>query len=55
MKILLTGSDDQLGYDFRQLFDRLGIKYIATDYKELDITDSRALESILLKIMTLPI
>ena len=44
MKILLTGSDDQLGYDFRQLFDRLGIKYIATDYKELDITDSRALE-----------
>ncbi len=44
MKILLTGSNGQLGYDFRQLFDRLGIEYTATDYKELDITDSRALE-----------
>ncbi len=44
MKILLTGSNGQLGYDFRQLFDRLGIGYVTTDYKELDITDSRALE-----------
>ena len=44
MKILLTGSNGQLGYDFRQLFDRLGIEYIATDYKELDITNDEELE-----------
>ncbi len=44
MKILLTGSNGQLGYDFRQLFDKLGIKYIATDYKELDITSDIDLE-----------
>ena len=44
MKILLTGSNGQLGYDFRQLFDRLRIKYIATDYKELDITSDADLE-----------
>ena len=44
MKILLTGSNGQLGHDFKKLFDKLNIEYIATDYKELDITDSRALE-----------
>ena len=44
MKILLTGSNGQLGYDFRWLFDRLGIEYIATDYKELDITNDEELE-----------
>ena len=44
MKILLTGSDGQLGYDFKRLFDRLGIRYIATDYKELDITKDEELK-----------
>ena len=37
--ILLTGANGQLGQDFQKLFDRLGIKYIATDYQELDITN----------------
>lgn len=37
--VLLTGANGQLGQDFQKLFDRLGVKYIATDYKELDITD----------------
>ena len=37
MKILLTGSNGQLGYDFKKLFDCLKIEYIATDYQELDI------------------
>ena len=44
MKILLTGSDGQLGYDFKKLFDELGIEYVATDYKELDITKDTELE-----------
>lgn len=44
MKILLTGSNGQLGYDFKKLFDKSGIEYIATDYKELDITDKDALD-----------
>ena len=39
MKVLLTGADGQLGYDFKKLFDSNGIDYIATDYKDLDITD----------------
>lgn len=43
MKILLTGSDGQLGHDFQKLFNNLGIKYTATDYKDLDITDNEAL------------
>ena len=44
MKILLTGSNGQLGYDFKKLFDSLKIKYIATDYEELDITNNESLE-----------
>ena len=36
--ILLTGSAGQLGNDFQKLFDDLGLEYIATDYKDLDIT-----------------
>ena len=43
MKILLTGADGQLGHDFRKLFDKLRIKYIATDFKELDITDKKSI------------
>ncbi len=45
MKILLTGSNGQLGYDFKKLFDELKIEYIATDYLELDITDDNVLNS----------
>lgn len=44
MKILLTGSNGQLGYDLKKLFDSLKIEYIATDYQELDITDNKSLE-----------
>jgi dTDP-4-dehydrorhamnose reductase len=39
MKVLLTGANGQLGYDFQRLFDSKKIDYTATDYKELDITD----------------
>lgn len=44
MKILLTGSNGQLGYSLTKLFDSLKIKYIATDYQELDIMDNEALK-----------
>ena len=37
--VLLTGADGQLGQDFQKLFDKSGIKYTATDYKELDVTN----------------
>lgn len=37
--VLLTGADGQLGQDFQKLFDKLEIKYTATDYKELDVTN----------------
>ena len=37
--VLLTGANGQLGQGFQKLFDKLGVKYIATDYQELDITN----------------
>ena len=43
MKILLTGSNGQLGHDFKKIFDRKNIEYIATDHKELDITNDEDL------------
>ena len=43
MKILLTGSNGQLGHDFKKIFDKKNIEYIATDYKELDITSDKDL------------
>lgn len=44
MKILLTGSNGQLGHDFKKIFNQKNIKYIATDYKELDITNNEDLK-----------
>lgn len=37
--ILITGANGQLGYDFQRIFREKKIDFIATDYKELDITD----------------
>ena len=37
--VLITGANGQLGKDFLKLFDKKGIKYQATDYENLDITD----------------
>ena len=42
-KILLTGSEGQLGHDFKILFDSLKIEYIATDHSILDISDEESL------------
>ena len=43
--ILLTGANGQLGQDFQKLFGSLELEYIATNYKELDITDIEVIRS----------
>lgn len=45
LKILLTGSDGQLGHDFQKLFDNLNINYVATDHKELNVSNDNELEN----------
>lgn len=40
--ILLTGGNGQLGTELRHLLDESGLEYVATDVKELDITDEQA-------------
>lgn len=42
MTCLITGSNGQLGTELRYLLDEQGIDYLATDAKELDITDEQA-------------
>jgi dTDP-4-dehydrorhamnose reductase len=44
MKIIVTGSDGQLGNEFRTLAKTSNWEFIFTDYKELDITDSKAVK-----------
>lgn len=44
MKILLLGSNGQLGFEFKKLFNKLKIEYITADYFELDITNNNKLE-----------
>ncbi len=48
MKVLITGANGQLGYDFQRLFDKKKIEYVATDYKELNITDIDAIKKFIL-------
>ena len=43
--ILLTGANGQLGQDFQKLFTSLGLEFVATDYKELDITNIDAVRA----------
>ncbi len=44
MRILLIGSNGQLGNEFQKLFYKKNIEYIAIDYKELNIVNSTDLE-----------
>lgn len=44
MEILITGANGQLGTELRHLLDERHIAYIAADSKELDITDSNAVD-----------
>ena len=45
LKILLIGSNGQLGYDFQKLFKNLNIEHIAVDYEELDIANNTDIEN----------
>jgi dTDP-4-dehydrorhamnose reductase len=45
INILLTGADGQLGSDFKKLFENKGISYMATDYRNLNITDKVQMEA----------
>ncbi|MGL5593806.1 MAG: dTDP-4-dehydrorhamnose reductase [Cetobacterium sp.] len=40
--ILITGANGQLGHDFQRIFKERNLDFIATDYKELDITNIEA-------------
>ncbi len=42
--ILITGSNGQLGTDFKKIFNCEGLSYIATDIEELDITDAYSID-----------
>lgn len=44
-KILITGSNGQLGTELRHIMDAREINYHATDAKELDITDENAVNA----------
>lgn len=44
MEILITGANGQLGTELRHLLDERHIAYIAAGSKELDITDSNAVD-----------
>lgn len=37
--ILITGANWQLGHDFQRILKERNRDFIATDYKEIDITD----------------
>ncbi|MBC2850951.1 dTDP-4-dehydrorhamnose reductase [Cetobacterium sp. 8H] len=43
--ILITGANGQLGHDFQRIFTEKSIAYIATDHKELDITNIDSIRS----------
>lgn len=43
--ILITGANGQLGYDFQRIFKERNLDFIATDYKELDITNIDAVRA----------
>ncbi|MGL5100254.1 MAG: dTDP-4-dehydrorhamnose reductase [Fusobacteriaceae bacterium] len=45
--ILITGANGQLGHDYIRIFKERGVEFIATDYKELDITNILAVREFL--------
>ena len=44
LRVLLIGSNGQLGHDFQKLFKNLNIEHITADYEELNIINNTALE-----------
>ncbi len=49
MKIIVTGSDGQLGNEFRALAKTSNWEFVFTDYKELDITNGSAVATFFAK------
>lgn len=47
MKILITGSNGQLGHDLMNEFDKRGVEYIGVDVAEMDITDAKACRQVI--------
>ena len=45
LRVLLIGSNGQLGHDFQKLFKNLNIEHIAVDYEELDIANNTDIEN----------
>lgn len=48
--ILITGANGQLGSEVRKLLDEKKITYVATDSKELDITNEAAVQELILTL-----
>ncbi|WP_190615436.1 dTDP-4-dehydrorhamnose reductase [Tepiditoga spiralis] len=47
IKILITGSNGQLGVEFQKFFEKININYIAVPHKKLDITNISNLYEVL--------
>ncbi|MEJ5363297.1 MAG: dTDP-4-dehydrorhamnose reductase [Spirochaetota bacterium] len=43
-KVLITGANGQLGYEFRKLFSENSVPFLATDFAELDITNEKKIK-----------
>ena len=44
MKVLITGANGQLGFDFKRLLEDKGISFVAAGRSDLDVTDRAAME-----------
>lgn len=45
LRVLLIGSNGQLGHDFQKLFKNLNIEHMAVDYEELNIANNTDIEN----------
>jgi len=45
--VLITGANGQLGTEFKKLFDKMGVLYISTSHKDLDITKPKEIKAFL--------
>lgn len=48
MKVLVTGVKGQLGFDVMEQLNKCGIEAVGTDVEEMDITDKKEVETVLL-------
>lgn len=53
--ILITGANGQLGSEVRKLLDEKKVTYVATDSKELDITNEAAVQKFILTLKPMAI